>query len=278
MSLLEDYKRKRSMAVCVDSDGCAMDTMNIKHIRCFGPCMVDEWGLDAWRGAILDRWNVINLYSGTRGINRFKGLAMALGEISAQYAPIDGVELLIDWADNAPELSNDAIRKELDRHPIFQKALNWSIAVNKSITELPQEEVKPFDHVREALAAAHRVADVVVVSSANPEAVREEWKRFGLIEDVDLLCTQEMGSKAYCISRLCEKGYGRENILMCGDAPGDDKAAETNGVLYFPILVNQENESWQLFLDEALDRFVKGTYAGAYQDERRAAFNRNLGV
>ena len=34
--------------------------------------------------------------------------------------------------------------------------------------------LKLFAYVREALAAAHAVADVVVVSSANPEAVREE--------------------------------------------------------------------------------------------------------
>lgn len=278
MSALDDFKKSKSFCVCVDSDGCAMDTMNIKHIRCFGPCMVDEWDLNQWREPILERWNVINLYSGTRGINRFKGLAMALGEINAQYTPIAGIEALTDWADNAPELSNDAIKIELGRDPIFQNALDWSIAVNKSITELPQEEVKPFDHVREALAKAHKVADVVVVSSANPEAVREEWKRFGLIEDVDLLCTQEMGSKAYCIQRLCEKGYGNDNILMCGDAPGDDAAAASNGVLYYPILVSRESESWQLFLDEALDRFVNGSYAGEYQTGRRAAFNHNLGL
>ena len=278
MSVLDEFKRSKNFCVCVDSDGCAMDTMNIKHIRCFGPCMVDEWGLGQWREAILDRWNVINLYSGTRGINRFKGLAMALGEINEQYTSIDGVEELIDWAENAPELSNDAVKLELGRHPVFQKALNWSIAVNRAITELPQEEVAPFRYVKEALAAAHEVADVVVVSSANPEAVREEWKRFGLIGHVDLLCTQELGSKAYCISRLCEKGYGPENILMCGDAPGDEKAAVDNGVLYFPILVNRENESWQMFLDEGLQRFVGGSYAGDYQKTRIDAFRHNLGL
>lgn len=278
MSALDDFKKKRDFCVCVDSDGCAMDTMNIKHIRCFGPCMVDEWGLDAWSEAILDRWNVINLFSGTRGINRFKGLSMSLGEINEKYTPIDGVEVLQDWAGHADELSNDSIKKELDRHPIFCKALNWSIAVNKAIAALPQEEIKPFAQVREALKAAHNKADVVVVSSANPEAVREEWKRFGLVDHVDLLCTQEMGSKAYCISRLCEKGYGGENILMCGDAPGDEKAALSNGVLYFPILVNREAESWQLFLNEALDRFAGGKYAGAYQAERIAEFRHNLGL
>ena len=278
MSALDDFKRTKEFAVCVDSDGCAMDTMNIKHIRCFGPCMVDEWHLDEWRDEILDRWNAINLYSGTRGINRFKGLAMMLAEVNEKYTRIDGIEALLDWAENADELSNDSVKKELGRDPVFARALNWSIEVNKSIQALPREEILPFEHVKEALAAAHEKADVVVVSSANPEAVREEWVRFGLIDHVDLLCTQEMGSKAYCISRLCEKGYAPDRILMCGDAPGDDKAASDNGVLYFPILVNHEAECWRLFTDEAMDRFFSVDYEGGYQEARRAAFNKNLGL
>ena len=276
MSALDDFKRIRPFAVCVDSDGCAMDTMNIKHFRCFGPCMVAEWGLEEWNEPILKRWNEINLYSGTRGINRFKGLAMALDEINQQYTPIDGIEQLKAWAKEAPELSNAAIAREAERHSIFSKALRWSQAVNRAIEALPREEIRPFDHVREALRAAHRKADVVVVSSANPEAVRDEWKRFGLLDDVDLLCTQEMGSKAYCIRCLKEKGY--EAILMCGDAPGDDQAAKENDVLYYPILVSHEAESWQQFLDEGLDTFLKGEYSGEYQQRMRDAFCANLGL
>ena len=39
---LSDYQKKKDFLVCVDSDGCAMDTMDIKRIRCFGHCMVAE--------------------------------------------------------------------------------------------------------------------------------------------------------------------------------------------------------------------------------------------
>ena len=73
-SIFDGFKKSRDYLICVDSDGCAMDTMNIKHIRCFGPCLVEEWGLQNWEKTILDRWNDINLYSMTRGINRFCGL------------------------------------------------------------------------------------------------------------------------------------------------------------------------------------------------------------
>ena len=81
LSNITEFVKKHDYLICVDSDGCAMDTMDIKHFNCFGPCMVTEWGLEQWKDEILDRWNVINLFSMTRGINRFKGLAMALGEI-----------------------------------------------------------------------------------------------------------------------------------------------------------------------------------------------------
>ena len=109
MSIFDTFVRKHDYLVCVDSDGCVMDTMNCKHFNCFGPCMITEWGLEAWKDEILERWNVINLFSMTRGINRFKGLAMALGEINEKYTPITGIAALQHWAATAPALSNDAV-------------------------------------------------------------------------------------------------------------------------------------------------------------------------
>ena len=52
---LDIFVPKHDFLICVDSDGCAMDTMDVKHYRCFGPCMVDEWGLEEWREPILRR-------------------------------------------------------------------------------------------------------------------------------------------------------------------------------------------------------------------------------
>ena len=117
MITLSEFKKTKDFLVCVDSDGCAMDTMDIKHFNCFGPCMVDEWSLSRWRDPILERWNEINLYTLTRGINRFKGLSLALSEINEQYQAIDGIEDLIYWSDNADELSNASLEKEIEKAP-----------------------------------------------------------------------------------------------------------------------------------------------------------------
>ena len=277
---LENYQKQKEYLVCVDSDGCAMDTMDIKHILCFGPCMVDEWGLDAWRDEILSRWNDINLYTITRGINRFKGLAKALDEINEKYTHIEGIEQLVAWAEISPELSNAAVQREIDAHPdeiIFKKALSWSIAVNRSINALPDDKKLPFPLAREALEFAHRYADVAIVSSANLEAVLEEWEMHHLIEHTDIVLAQNVGSKAYCISELLKCGYDRDKVLMCGDALGDMQAAEKNGVYYYPILVRHERESWQELMDEGLEHLMKSSYAGEYQSRKRKQFLKNLG-
>ena len=63
---------------------------------------------------------------------------------------------------------------------------------------------------------------------------------------------------------------------MIGDAPGDQKAAEDNGVLYYPILVKKEKSSWERFLSEGLEKFLSGTYSGKYQEERIKEFQKNL--
>lgn len=282
MSVFEKYERKHDYLVCVDSDGCAMDTMNCKHFHCFGPCMVMEWNLDQWRVAILERWNEINLFQMTRGINRFKGLAMALTEINSQYTPIAGVEILSAWVAETKALSNDALIEAIAATPegegkaCLEKALAWSKAVNASIVHLPDELKVPYVGAKEGLEAAHTFADVAVVSSANRGAVEEEWTLHGLLEHTDILLAQDCGSKAHCIGEMLKFGYEKDHVLMVGDAPGDCDAAEVNGVWYYPILVNKEVESWTELREVALGKLQNMEYA-EYQPEKKRQFLENLG-
>ena len=283
MSIFDSFKRQRDILVCVDSDGCAMDTMNCKHFHCFGPRMVDEWNLHQWQDEILKRWNEINLYQMTRGINRFAGLAMALGEINEQYTRIPGINALHHWVKTTHALSNGAIKEAASALPkgddrtCLEKALDWSNAVNTSIIDLPAELKIPFKGAKEGLAAAHKIADVAVVSSANRGAVEEEWTEHKLLPAVDILLAQDVGSKAFCIGEMLKFGYDKNKTLMVGDAVGDMEAADRNGVYFFPILVNHEYESWCELVEEALPRLENGTFEGKYQASLKARFIKNLG-
>ena len=282
MSIFDSFVRKHDYLVCVDSDGCVMDTMNCKHFHCFGPCMVDEWELQEWKDAILERWNVVNLFSMTRGINRFKALAVCLAEIDKQYKSITGIDALVHWAETAPALSNDGVAKaaaeaaDPDAKLVLSKALSWSKAVNAAIVKLPEELKVPYDGAKEGLAAAHQFADVAMVSSANRDAVEEEWGKFGLLEHTDIVLAQDIGSKAACIREMLKFGYDLDKVVMIGDAPGDCDAAEKNGVHYYPILVNHEKESWDEAIAVAYGKLQEGRYA-EYGAEMKKKFLQNLG-
>ena len=275
---LDNFQKKKDWLICIDSDGCAMDTMDIKHIRCFGPCMVDEWGLSEWKVPILDRWNAINLYTMTRGINRFKGLAKMLREINDSYCNIEDIEVLEKWVEESGELSNPALQRAIDEQDsiCLKKALSWSKKVNESINELPFEDKKPFEGVKEALEYAHKYADIAIVSSANRQAVEEEWELYHLLEHVDILLAQDAGSKAFCIQELLKKGYDKSKVMMTGDAPGDYDAAKKNGVFYYPILVRHEKESWSEFTGKAVPKLLDESFGGMYRQEKVDAFLDNL--
>ncbi|MGN1024938.1 MAG: HAD family hydrolase [Faecousia sp.] len=265
--------------ICIDSDGCAIDSMEIKHRRCFGPCIIDIWHLEPFRQEILDRWNEMNLYSMTRGINRFLGLEKMLTEINSAYRPIEGLLAYSGWCHTTENFSNGAIEAEIQKagsHPIFRQVLAWSQAVNRAITEI-SPQIRPFPGVKTALDRMRKHADIAIVSSANPQAVAEEWTRFGFMEYVDYVMAQDAGTKSDCIERLIALGYSRDHILVLGDAPGDARAASGNGVWYYPILAGGESGSWDRLSEEALPRLFAGLYDQKYQRSLLTQFYHNLG-
>ena len=247
-TVFEQYEKSKDFLVCVDSDGCAMDTMEIKHRKCFAPEMIKTWGLYEKEDYILNLWYDLNLYTRTRGINRFKGLAETFKIISKEGIEIKDLESIINWVETTNELSNNSLKREIEKTNSegLKMALAWSLAVNESIENLPQDD-EPFEGVKVGLEGISKLADISVVSSANGEALDNEWNRHDLVKYLKALLGQEAGTKQHCIAELKKKGYDANKILMVGDAPGDLQAAQNNGVFFYPILVNKEGFSWDRY-------------------------------
>ena len=267
---------RKKFLVCVDSDGCAMDTMDSKHKLCFGPEMVKAWGLQEHGKEVLDIWNRISLYSETRGINRFPGLEKTLQACRERGFIQEDFSALSRWLESAEGYSNGTLARAIEEtgDPFLKKVLSWSENVNQAIRELP--ESYPFAGVKETLQYMGSYADLAVVSSANREAVEGEWTRHGMIGLVKEVLAQDSGSKAACIGRLLEEGYEKDHVLMIGDAPGDGKAADKNGVLFYPVVIRKEEGSWKRLKDEGFQRFLDGTYRGDFQSELLEEFHAAL--
>ena len=177
-NVAKDFEKSRDFLICIDSDGCAMDTMDVKHMRCFAPCLVHEWDLGDYREDIVRLWRKINLLSRSRGINRFKGLAKILVEINENYARVDGLDELIYWVQTTDELSDESLREAYERTDsiCMKKALEWSRLVNDSIVMLSNSRKSPFDGVEDALKLMKGKADVVIVTASNGKEIRREWE------------------------------------------------------------------------------------------------------
>lgn len=269
--------------VGIDSDGCAFDSMEIKHKECFVPNTIRHWGLQQVSTWARETAEFVNLYSRWRGQNRWIALLKTL-ELLAQRDEICRREASIPTGDRIREfvasgypLSDDGLRSYAAHHPHpeLDRALRWTRAVNECIGETVRG-VPPFGHVRESVQRMNEKADLMVVSATSVEALEREWTEHDLARYISGIAGQETGTKAQHLRSNAVGKYPDGHILLIGDAPGDRNAANSVGALFYPINPGQEARSWKRFHDEALDRFLSETYAGEYEATLIAEFEQLL--
>lgn len=272
---MEEIEMKKYL-ICVDSDGCVFDSMELKHKECFCPAFVNVWGLQNVSRYAREVWDYVNLYSKTRGINRFPALVLALElldtrpEVRERGYVCPDLTALKKWINETDKLSaaglSEYCAQNPDSDPILQNALKWSKEVDENIERIVHGVIA-LPGVKDAFEAFSSFADIMIVSATPQEAIVREWGAQGLLEYVTVVAGQEMGTKKVCIAKALEDGkYDLNHVLMIGDAPGDYAAAQANGVLYYPIVPGKEVKSWKRIKDEALARFKKIAYEGNYME------------
>jgi phosphoglycolate phosphatase-like HAD superfamily hydrolase len=280
---LAELGPKHQFFVGIDSDGCAFDTMEIKHKECFCPNTIKHWGLQPVSKYAREAAEFVNLYSKWRGINRWPALVMVFDllrerpQVIARHATIPQAPELRKFMESGYPLSNDGLREYMAEqpHPELEQGLAWSEGVNATVADMVHN-VPPFPYVRESLELMENQADMVVVSATPTEALTREWQEHEIDGYVRVIAGQEMGSKKQHLALAAGGKYPQDHVLMIGDAPGDMKAARANNFLFYPINPGAEDASWERFFKEAFERFVAGTYAGAYEAGLVAKFETYL--
>ncbi len=268
--LLRDFVPAKKFFVGIDSDGCVFDSMEVKHKECFAPMFIKHFRLQAAGKYARQAWEHVNLYSTNRGCNRFHALSLTLNllrkqpEVIARGVAIADTAPLDDWSARETKLSNETLAAEVKRgNHALAPVLEWSKAVNAAIEDIVKA-VPPFPKVRECLELMTRQADAMVISQTPTDALRREWAEHQIHGHVKLIVGQELGSKTEHLKLAARGKYPENHILMIGDAPGDQKAAQANGALFYPIVPGREEQSWRSLLQEGLPRFFEGRFAGDY--------------
>jgi phosphoglycolate phosphatase-like HAD superfamily hydrolase len=180
------------------------------------------------------------------------------------------------WLSQEPQLGTPALRASAaGGDPDLALVSAWNDDANRCIAEMCTL-VPAFPGAREALALAATVADLMVVSQAPHANLVHEWGGAGFTQYVGLIAGQESGTKARQLARAAEGRYAPDHMLMVGDAPGDLVAARENGCIFYPIIPGYEAASWTRFREEALPRFIGGTFDAAYQQGLMVEFEAAL--
>lgn len=280
---LNHFTKQHEFLVGIDSDGCAFDSMEIKHKECFIPAFIKYMRLQAISKYAREACEFTNLYSKTRGANRFPAYLLALDlleqrpEVRARGVKLPKLQGVRDWVQRETKLGTKTIIPEAQKtgDPDLQQAAAWSKAVDDAVADIVHD-VPPFPGVREALQTMIKQADLIVCSATPNAALQKEWQEHDIDKYVQAICGQEVGSKKESLAQCKAFGYDPHKMLMIGDAPGDQSAAKAVGVLYYPINPGHEEDSWARFNDEALGKFFAGTYAGAYEAKLIAEFEKYL--
>lgn len=280
LSTLQSLPKRHDTLVGIDSDGCVFDTMTAKQKEHFHPFIIRFWELEACESALRACAEFVNLTSKNRGSNRFPAL-LRVFELFADYPGVreSGIALpktdaLRAYIHSGLPLGNPSLKAEADRtrDPELARLLAWSLALNVEI-DTNMRPVPPFAWAKQALERIRDNSDALVVSQTPEEALIKEWNLHNLRGYVGFIAGQELGTKADHL-RLASGGrYAPGRILLIGDAQGDLAAAREARVCFYPINPGAEEASWEHFHREAYDRFLSGTYAGAYEQALIDTFN-----
>ncbi|MBB3025010.1 HAD family hydrolase [Trueperella pyogenes] len=277
---LIEHRPTKDFFVGIDSDGCAIDAMDIKHYECFTPCYIKYFDLQPISSLVRETAIFVNLLSTTRGMNRWVTLDLIFDRLKERPEVLErgvvlpeGTQLKAFLASGLP-LSAGGIRQFADAHPSgeIDRCIAWGEGVNRMV-EWMVHGCAPFPGVREAFELMSERADLMTVSAASTRFLEREWAEHGLDRYMQVMAGQEMGTKADHL-RLAAKGkYDDDHILLIGDAPGDRAAAAAQGVAWYPIIPGQERQSWERLRVEAFDRFLSGSYHGEYEDSLMAEYD-----
>ncbi|MGE3315117.1 MAG: HAD family hydrolase [Planctomycetaceae bacterium] len=281
---LANYKRQHDFLVGIDSDGCAFDTMEVKHKECFIPNTIKYFDLQAISKYAREAAEFVNLYSKWRGINRFPALTMTMDllekrpEVLARKVHVSRIQSVRDWIDRETKLGMPALRALVEKtgDADLKRTCDWSQAVNDTVDDMVHG-VPPFPFVAESLQKLSSVADMIVCSATPTPALEKEWEEHDIRKYTVAICGQEAGTKKETLGLAQKSGnYDKDKVLMIGDAPGDMAAAKAVGALFYPINPGAEDASWKRFYNESCDRFLSGTYAGEYEAKLIAEFDAYL--
>ncbi len=133
---------------------------------------------------------------------------------------------------------------------------------------IEQENGAAFAGAKDCIDLLKRVADVVELVPTNSRSARSEWAGAGLPPCI--VVPTRRREVSVCLAELLSRGYGSRAALLIGFGEKHRDAAQARDVCFYPIIPGREAVCWHELVEEALPKFLHGTFGGSYQQKQIA--------
>ena len=130
LETLREHQPQKDYFVSLDSDGTIFDSMELKHKDCFLGALIRVFGLALITHEVHLVWNYVNIFSSTRGTNRFKALVLTFDylrkfkrvkQLNIQLPPL---KVLEKWLLSSRFLSNESLERNRLDNTHFSSTFN----------------------------------------------------------------------------------------------------------------------------------------------------------
>lgn len=277
---LKALQPRHDNLIGIDSDGCVFDSMTEKQVKCFHSAIIEMWGLQDVERPVRDCLEFVNLFSQSRGQDRFICFDLAVDlmlehpDIKGKGAHIPDTTHLKAWLAAGAPYGNAGLEAaikgeravELKNSAELKKLLEWSLEVDVRVKGL--DIIPPFPNCKTFLEMVGEKSDAMVVSSTPLAALSHEWDANGIRPYIRFICSKDIGTKVLHLQLATEDGkYDLGRTLMIGDAPKDMESAQEVGVRFYPVNPGKEDASWKRLHEEVYAKFVAGEYTAELEQQ-----------
>ena len=247
-----EFTPKHEFLVGIDSDGCAFDTMELKHKECFIPNIINSYELQGISKYAREAAEFVNLYSKSRGINRFPGLIETLEWLQKRpEVAARGVEIripigLANWLETETKHANPALETAIKANP--NDDLKQALAQSGLMLEarLAADGAPPDEDLKAALLILRQTLETAPAARTDPAAPQPAPPyRGGPVQAQPAMASSLPADAATdaILQRLLqgvEAALARQTLMQLASAPGaaGSPAAQTPQWLFeIPFMV-----------------------------------------
>ena len=220
LEALKNHMPTKDYFVGIDSDGTVFDSMEVKHKDCFVGSLIRIFELAAIAHEVHLVWNHVNIFSNTRGTNRFKALILTfnylreIDRVKQLGIHFPKLNILKQWIKKGKILSNESLMNLInssdpEERLVLIKILKWSEEVNRTVKNTVFN-LPPLEGAKTAMVSLKPHADIMVISNTPLDTLHREWSENKIFSNVLYIGGQETGTKTEMLMHAAKQKYDND--------------------------------------------------------------------